>query len=346
MCGVGTVSLASVRSGCCVAAVSVDLPFSSERLAAREQAIRRVSHPLPGSVPLENRRPVNVRAVHDRWRLFDMLIDRFPQVSRAEWQARCDAGRFVHSAGDVRGKDDRVRAGEQVLQIFPLEVEPRVATDIRILYEDAALIVVGKPAPLPMHPSGRFRRNTLQHLLNLAYAPVTVRPVHRLDANTTGLVLLGKTRECCRLMQRQWMVGAVEKAYLVRVAGHPVDDVFFSDARISARPSVLGTTFIDEAGGRVSRTDFQVVERRDDGTSLLEARLGTGRTNQIRVHLWDLGHPVVGDPAYLAERLLGDTQTLDVDAPPLQLHAWSLAFCHPFSGERLHFTAVRPTWAS
>jgi len=146
-------------------------------------------------------------------------------------------------------------------------------------------------------------------------------------------------------MQRQFIDGLVDKRYLVRVTGHPAHDAFFSDSPISAEPQVLGTHAVDEVDGQPSRTDFTVLERSPDGTALLEAVLGTGRTNQIRIHLWHLGHPVVGDPAYLPGGLLGDTQTLDTDAPPLQLHAWKLSFKHPRTGEPMHFETGRPDWA-
>ena len=311
-------------------------------MEARQQLIVRVCQPLPGSVAYANRRPVNVQAAHDGLMLLDMLQDRFPQIGRAQWEVRCDAGCFVNEGGMLRGKNHRVRAGERVVQVFPSATEPPVATDIRLLYEDAALIVVRKPAPLPMHPSGRFNRNTLQHILNLAYAPERPLPVHRLDANTTGLVIFARTRHCCRLLQRQFIQGEVEKCYLVRVGGHPSEDRFISSAPISAVPGVVGTHAIDNERGRAARTDFIVLNRLADGTSLLEARLVTGRTNQIRIHLWHLGHPVLGDPAYLAGGLIGETQTLAAGAPPLQLHAWRLAFKHPLTGEALIFEAAFP----
>ena len=221
----------------------------------------------------------------------------------------------MNYGGVVRGKDHIVRAGERVVQVFPPDVEPAVATDIRVIYEDEAIIVVRKPAPLPMHASGRFHRNTLQHLMNLACEPPHIpRPVHRLDANTTGIVLFARTRHFCRVLQRQFIDGTVEKRYLVRVTGHPAEDAFFSEAPISAKPGALGThaSMRNRRSGhraRISRS----LSAMHDGTTLLEAVLRTGRTNQIRIHLWHLGFPVVGDPAYLPGRLLGDTQTLDVE---------------------------------
>jgi len=317
----------------------------AERIIQLHEAIARAADPLPGSVPCENRRPVNIPAALDGRTLLETLIELFPQVSPTEWEARCEAGRFENYGGTVRGKDHRVRGGERVVQIFPSAVEPPVSADIQVLHEDEAIIVVHKPAPLPMHASGRFHRNTLQHILNQAYAPKYPRPVHRLDANTTGLIVFARTRHFCRLLQRQFLEGSVDKRYLVRALGHPERDVFFSEAPISAEPDVMGTRLIDEIEGLPSRTDFQVIERCADGTTLLEAKLGTGRTNQIRIHLWQLGYPVVGDPAYLPDQRIGDTQTLDPEAPPLQLHAWKLSFQHPLSGAAMSFEARRPGWS-
>jgi RluA family pseudouridine synthase len=317
----------------------------AERIVQLHEAIARVSNPLPGSVALENRRPVNIPAALDGRTLLEALIELFPQVFPTEWEARCEAGRFENYGGSVRGKDHVVRGGERVVQIFPPDVEPPVCADIQVLHEDEAILVVRKPAPLPMHASGRFHRNTLQHILNGVYAPKYPRPVHRLDANTTGLVVFARTRHFCRLLQRQFLEGAVDKRYLVRALGHPAQDVFFSEAPISAEPDVMGTRGIDELDGLPSRTDFQVIERCADGTTLIEAKLETGRTNQIRVHLWQLGHPVVGDPAYLPDHRVGGTQTLDPEAPPLQLHAWKLSFQHPRTGAVMNFETERPDWS-
>ncbi len=320
-----------------------------ERMAARitelHKEIARVSRPLPGSIPQENRRPVNVPAAQDGRSLLEVLINLFPHVSPTEWEARCDAGRFVNYGGTVRGKDHIVRSGERVLQIFPADIEPPVSADIRVMHEDEAILVVHKPAPLPMHPSGRFHRNTLQHLLNAVYAPKYPRPVHRLDANTSGLVIFARTRHFCRMLQQQFIAGRVDKRYLVQVHGHPPQDLFFSVAPISPEPDTLGTRIIDETNGQPARTDFRVIAREMDGTALIEAKLETGRTHQIRLHLWQMGWPVVGDPAYLSDKRIGDTQTLDPCAPPMRLHAWKLSFAHPADGRTMIFKTEYPAWA-
>lgn len=320
-----------------------------ERMAARiahlHEAIAQATTPLPGSVALENRRPVNVPAAYDGSTLLETLIGLFPQVAPAVWEERCAAGRFVNYGGKIRKKEHIVRGGERVVQVFPPDVEPPVSAAIRVVYEDEAILVIHKPAPLPMHASGRFHRNTLQYILNEVYAPKYPRPVHRLDSNTTGLVVFARTRHFCRILQQQFLAGLVDKRYLVRANGQPTEEKFFSEAPISSGPDVMGTRVIDEIDGLAARTDFQVLERKDDGTVLLEAKLGTGRTNQIRLHLWQMGFPVVGDPAYLLEHKIGHTQTLGPQSPPLQLHAWKLTFRHPLSGEEMVFETERPAWA-
>ena len=316
-----------------------------DKISQRHEAIKFQTNPLPGSIAAENRRPINIPAAHDGKTLLETLASLFPQISEIEWQERCNDGRFQNYGGVVRGKDHVVRGGERVIQIFPSNIEPSVSADIRILHEDEAIVVIQKPAPLPMHACGRFHRNTLQYILNLVYAPKYPRPVHRLDANTTGLVVFARTRHFCRLLQKQFVDGTVGKNYIVRIIGHPPDDMFFSDAPISLEPDLLGSRYVDELNGLPSRTDFQVIKRCTDNTTLLEAKLGTGRTNQIRVHLWQLGYPVVGDATYLSNHQIGETQTLSLDDPPLQLHAWKLSLRNPLSGEIMNLEASRPLWS-
>jgi len=322
-----------------------------QRVAERQARLDGLCNPLPGSIPQENRRPFSVKQRHDKWLLIDVLVDLFPHIPAEEWQQRCAEGRFVSYRGEVRGADHVVRAGERVLQIFPPEVEPEVSTAIRILYEDEAIVVLHKPSPLPMHPSGRFHRNTLQYLMGQVYEPPqVVRIVHRLDANTTGLVVLARTRHMAKLLQRQFIEGKVEKRYLVRVQAAPSQDAFVCEAPIADEAGTAGSRCIppeaDEANGLPSRTEFKVLKRFDDGSALLEAIPVTGRTNQIRIHLWHLGMPVVGDPTYLLGGEIADTQTLGVNDEPMQLMAWKLAFQHPLKHERVVFEGEKPGWAS
>jgi len=195
-----------------------------------------------------------------------------------------------------------------------------------------------------VHAGGRFNRNTLQHILDLVWHPLRPRSVHRLDASTTGVMLLCKTQHFARLVQPQFERGEVGKVYLARVQGHPAQDEFTCDAPVSTEAGKLGGRTVDEAG-QEAKTKFRVLQRAADGTALVEARPITGRTNQIRIHLWHLGHPILGDAAYLPGGEVGGTQTLAVTDPPLHLHAWKLAFTHPLTRERMMFEAGRPQWA-
>jgi RluA family pseudouridine synthase len=229
---------------------------------------------------------------------------------------------------------------------MPGIVEPDVNPDVRILHEDEAIIVVNKPAPLPMHPSGRFNKNTLQYFLSHAYSPQRPRPAHRLDANTTGVVAWTRTRHFAKILHPQFSDGRHEKVYLVRTQGHPGTDAFSCNAPISAEPGAIGSRCVDDEAGLDALTDFRVIQRLADGTTLLEARPRTGRTNQIRIHLWQLGLPVCGDPAYLTDRKIGSSMTLDPSQPPLCLHSWKLSFVHPLTKEILTFEAPVPGWAS
>jgi RluA family pseudouridine synthase len=245
------------------------------------------------------------------------------------------------AAGDV------VRTGERYLHVQPSTVEPAVNVDIRIVYEDDAILVVNKPAPLPMHPCGRFSRNTLQYFLSKLYDPQHPRPAHRLDANTSGLVLFTRTRHFAKLLQQQFQRKAsyeVEKQYLARVVGHPDADEFDCQLPIADEPGPIGSRSVDPSNGLPAQTRFKVVARNADGTSLLQVTPLTGRTNQIRIHLWQLGHPVCGDPTYLPGRSLGQVQTLAVNDPPLCLLAWQISFAHPVTGKRMVFEAERLNW--
>jgi RluA family pseudouridine synthase len=317
----------------------------AETLAQRHAAIRRATQPLPGSQPYDNHRPVTVSQPWDGFTLLDFLGTVFDHVPLSEWQALCEQGRLLNAAYQPVTAQQRVQAGERYLHLLPGISEPEVNPHIQLLYEDEAIIVLDKPAPLPLHPSGRFNRNTLQQILKTVYHPQKPRPVHRLDANTTGVMVWARTHHFAGQLQPQFAQGTVEKVYLARVHGHPPQEQFISEAPISSEPGALGTRTIDEKG-LPARTEFWVRQRDPDGTTLLEARPLTGRTNQIRVHLWQLGWPICGDQVYLPDQKLGTTQTLAPQDPPLCLHAWRLTFTHPLSRERFIFKAPPPAWSN
>jgi RluA family pseudouridine synthase len=304
-----------------------------------------VTTPLPGSEPYDNFRPLNVAAVHEGRTLLATVCAVFPHLDGEYWRGRFAEGLLLDRAGRPVEAERRVRAGEQYLHRLPATREPDVNVAIRVLYEDAALVVIDKPAPLPIHASGRYNRNTLGWILNEVYAPQKLRPAHRLDANTTGVVVFARTRQFARPLMEQFAAGQVEKVYLARIAGAPEADEFVCAAPIGSEQTALGGRAID-AEGAEARTEFKVLRRFADGTTLVEARPMTGRTNQIRVHVAHLGWPVVGEQAYLGDGAMGETQTHAVGDAALCLHAARIGFVHPVSGERVRFESRAPAWAS
>jgi RluA family pseudouridine synthase len=316
---------------------------AAQILRRRNLAIRAATHPLPGSVPAETFRPLRVPQECDGLSVLGTFCRLLGHLPASYWEEESGAGNLLDSRHQVLPATQIVRAGERLLHRLPQTIEPAVNGDVTVLYEDEALIVLDKPAPLPMHAGGRYMRNTLQQILNTVYRPQKPRPAHRLDANTTGLVIAARSRHFAARLQGQFAQGSVRKTYLVRVHGHPVADELDCDAPIGRQARASGTREVDALGDSAA-TQFKVLQRLADGTSLLEARPLTGRTNQIRLHCEFLGFPVVGDAAYDS----GDgspRQTLGVDEPPLCLHAWKLEFAHPVSGAAMSFTATPPAWA-
>jgi UPF0176 protein len=314
-------------------------------IAQRHEAIRRAITPLPGSQPRDNFKPVSVPEDCDGKTLLQTLCRIVAHVPTSYWEVECARGMLANLKHEIISAAQIVRAGERYLHRFPDVTEPDVNGRVEIMHEDEALIVLNKPAPLPMHAGGRFYRNTLQHIINEVYHPQKPHPAHRLDANTTGVLLITRTRYFAGKLQPQFARGEVKKLYLVRVQGQPPENVFSCDAPISGESGKLGSREVDFESGLEARTEFRVVQKKSDGTTLLEARPLTGRTNQIRIHLWHLGFPVCGDSVYLPGKKTGDTQTLAVGDSPLCLHAWKISFTHPLTKQPMEFTAPPPAWS-
>lgn len=321
-----------------------DAERMEERLERRRGRLREVVEPLPGSVPYENRRPIDVPASADGLTLIEFLQRVFGHAEPGYWVGQVGLGRLIDCDGRVVAGDLRLRGGDRLLHRLPGTVEPEVNAAIDWLYEDEALVVLNKPAPLPMHACGRYHRNTLRHLLNRVHHPDKPRPAHRLDANTSGVVVFTRSRRFAAMLQPRFERGEVEKRYLARVIGRPAAEHWVCDEPIASGPGELGARWVDRDHGLEAETRFRLVAVLDDGTSLVEAQPVTGRTNQIRVHLWHQGLPVVGDPVYLPGGGFGRTQTLAPGDPPMCLHAWSMGFEHPLTNDWCRFEAPLPEW--
>jgi len=323
------------------------------RLEKRHAQLKRLTQPLPGSIPYTNTRTLYVSSEQKGKTLYEILAEKVPAASQRFWEEMVAKRLLVEI---VEHSDQRLSeylvvdptvplsAGQHFEQRYPGTVEPDVNPNVEIIHEDAALVVINKPAPLPMHPCGRFNKNSLISFLQPLYNPQKLRIAHRLDANTTGVAVLTRTAAFARQVQPQFEQGNVEKLYLAKVHGHPDQDVFICEDPIGTSRVRGGGRRVEE-GGQSARTDFRVVSRNEDGTSLLEVAPKTGRTNQIRLHLWHLGYSIVGDPMYQPGGVMQEKQTLSVDEPPMCLHAWQVTFRHPQTAEPTTYLATPPSWA-
>lgn len=317
----------------------------AETMRRREAELQRLTTPLPGKGPYDSFRPLNVPAKFDQFPLLKMLCQWHDHLPTEYWAQECELGRLRYD-GTTLSADVVVRAGMRLEHLLPGTCEPDVACDVQWIYEDEAIVVLNKPAPLPVHPCGRFNRNSLTAWLNQMYGQQKLRPAHRLDANTTGLILFSRTKEIARVVQPQFEAGTVVKSYLALVAGEVHQSEFACTAPIGAWPGSSGSRLVDWEDGQPARTEFQRLRKGEH--SLLECRPLSGRTNQIRVHLHALGYPIVGDPIYgpaSAGSGSEPTATRDLAAEPMCLHAWKLSLVHPQLGEWVSFEAPPPPWA-
>lgn len=308
----------------------------------RNRLIADVCSPLPGSVPYENVRPMTVAREMDAMPLLEFLEALKTHIDREGWIGIIEAGQILYRGKPV-GLNTRVEAGQRYYHLIPDVTEPPVHSDIRVIHEDQQLVVVDKPAPIPMHACGRFNRNSLQFILGRVYQDESIRLVHRLDANTTGIVVYGRTRKIASRLAEAFGQGRVEKEYVADVHGRTPEH-FASTSRIASTPGVRGIRLPDPKG-RFAVTEFETVSYDPDrNISRVIARPRTGRTNQIRIHLWESGHPIVGDPTYLVDQNLGRNRTLDPDEPPMRLHARCIRFSLPDSRTELEFSSPEPDW--
>lgn len=291
----------------------------------------------------------------DRW-----LARARTGLSRNRIQALIDAGR-VHVDGKAARASLRLKGGQRVFVEIPPRRPPRLVPEprpITIVHEDEHVIVVDKPAGWIVHPGAGAASGTLVHAL-LHHAPEVAgvggegRPgiVHRLDKDTSGLLVVARTEQAYLALVEMLRTRAVTRIYRALVWGSPGPDSGVVDRPVGRDPrDRKRMAIVPEGAGKPARTRWRVIERFGVAT-FVECRLDTGRTHQIRVHLASLRLPVVGDPVYggrarkslslrQAERSLGGALLRVL--PRQALHATRLEFRHPVSGEPLRFESPLP----
>jgi 23S rRNA pseudouridine1911/1915/1917 synthase len=287
----------------------------------------------------------------------DVFLSRQMGITRSFAQKLIREGRlerlpdFSADSSSAPGKSKsklkpshKIAVGETYLVRVPppetLEIEPE-DVPFEVVYEDAFLLVVNKPAGLVVHPAPRHWRGTLVHGLLKRYPDMgpfnnVRRPgiVHRLDATTSGLMLVAREQRTMELLQEAFRERTVEKRYLALTHG-----TFAAAAREGVLEGPIGRhpahrlKMAVVEGGRPSVTEYRVLWSRN-GFSLVLCKLVTGRTHQIRVHMSAAGHPLAGDTLYGAEETPGFERVF--------LHSWRLALTHPVTGQPLRFTCPLP----
>lgn len=279
--------------------------------------------------------------------LLEFLVSKFKYLSPGEWEERIASGKVLvndHAASPGQP----LRAGDEVAYTTNAWEEPVVNPDYRVVYEDGQLLVVSKPAPLPVHAIGAYFRNTLMHLLRRDRPEAQdFHLVHRLDSETSGLLALVKDPKYLKKLQTQWRTPEVQKTYRAIVFGRFPQGRQKVDAPIGPKKGseIRMKLAVTAEEGHASITEFELLETKGE-FSLIQAKPLTGRTHQIRVHLEHLGFSIVGDKLYSGndetflhfyENDWDDWLKERVLLPRVALHAYRLELPHPETGKRMEF---------
>ncbi|SON57120.1 Ribosomal large subunit pseudouridine synthase D [Hartmannibacter diazotrophicus] len=351
-----------------------DKQTKSDPQIAPEPTARTAGAPLAddeADVDLLEEEGVGTIAVEtdkDGERLDAALARLLPDLSRSRLKALIKDGDVTLDGAAVTDPSRKTRVGERVTVLLPPPVdadpEPE-AIPLTILYEDEHLIVIDKPAGLVVHPAAGNWTGTLVNALlhhcadSLSGIGGVRRPgiVHRLDKETSGVMVVAKTDVAHQGLAAQFAdhgrTGDLERAYLALVWGAPEPFRGTIDAPLG-RSNSDRTKMAVTKSGKEAITHYEVTERFPEGSgreavaSLVECRLETGRTHQIRVHMAEIGHPLIGDPVYgrgfrtKANRLPPDLGEAVRAFPRQALHAFLIAFAHPVNGEILRFESPLP----
>lgn len=283
-----------------------------------------------------------------RERADKLLAAAFPDHSRSAWQRAFDAGR-VTRAGAALDKKDELRAGDVVefshADAVASELKPATGITLDVLFEDEHLLAVNKAAGMVVHPGAGTGDDTLVHALlahcagSLSGVGGVERPgiVHRLDRETTGVIVVAKTDAAHRGLSEQFAERHLHKEYLALVAGVPR----LLSGRIEssiARHPIHRHKMTTGEGGKPARTDWTREKAFSPYAALMRCHILTGRTHQIRVHMKSIGHSILGDPTYGWK----DSAPLPMKPQRVMLHAEFLRFYHPVTARTLEVRAPLP----
>lgn len=270
--------------------------------------------------------------------VLEWVARRYRHSSESVWRVRLEAGELSLD-GALASATDTLRPGQLLAWRRPPWEEPEVPVGFAILYRDQELLAVAKPRGLPSVPNGGFLEHTLLFCVRRLF-PEAV-PMHRLGRGTSGLLLFARTQAARRAVAAAWRAGRVDKEYRALVRGVPPCESFSIETPIGRVPHPrLGHVHAASSDGKPALSQVRVLAARD-GAALVAVTIATGRPHQIRIHLAAAGHPLVGDPLYVAGGVPGLGAGLPGD-PGYRLHAHRLALPHPATGRNLELTCPPP----
>lgn len=289
---------------------------------------------------------------HAGQRLDRFIQRQIPRLSRTRANEIVRACAY-EAGGRKRRPSERVRYGEIVLLVRPPLKEPETPQSFEVIYEDEDVFVVDKPPGLPMHPTATYHKNTLTYLLRERYGARPPHICHRLDRETSGIVVCAKNRDAERTLKQAFENREVEKRYVAITRGALPGDEGLLDAPLGRATTGLHVLMEvrPEGEGLPAVTRYRVADRREDAT-LVALEPETGRQHQLRVHLSHLGHPIYGDKLYGPEGVGAFIEYIDGGMTPdllrrlghdrHALHAQDLYVAHPRTGEPLALHAPMP----
>ncbi|HTQ34621.1 MAG TPA: RluA family pseudouridine synthase [Stellaceae bacterium] len=319
--------------------------------------VTNLPHSAESAARFEAPTAATVCVDHEGERLDRALQHHLPELSRSRLKQLILSGQVSNDGNVIRDPARKVRRGQTFVVILP---EPDDATPqaqaipLDIRFEDAHLIVIDKPAGLVVHPAPGNPDGTLVNALiahcgdSLAGIGGVRRPgiVHRLDKDTSGLMVVAKTEPAHHALSRDFAARRISRVYAAIVWGVPLpaeDEISGNIGRSMTNRKKMAV--VGAARGKPAVTRYKVKRPFGDKAALIECRLLTGRTHQIRVHLAEHGHPLIGDPVYggrAARRFAAENNAV-AGFPRQALHARHLGFSHPATGEPLEFSSDLPT---
>jgi len=301
---------------------------------------------------------IMVREEESGMRLDRLLTLKFPVINRDEWQNRILEGMVLVESKKTK-PSRKLHANETVDFFYNKRKEPDVNFNVKILFEDESLLILDKPSNLPVHPSGIYYNNTLHGFLKEKYGDGHIsRFAHRLDRETSGIIITAKTGNDASILQKAFFDGEIYKEYTVFAEGKfpeykNAEGILTQDEKSAVRKKrkfIDGGTVHENKNGETARTEF-FLESYKKNTSTLRAILHTGRMHQIRATLCSLGFPVVGDRLYGVDENLylnlisGKKSDSDLEKLRMNrtaLHCRTMEFKHPADGRLIRIESPLP----